>query len=121
MNFNARRRQLLIAAAASGFCALAPALVAQPQERIIKVSARRFVFTPNKISLRRGVPVTLELTSSDVVMGFNATDFGVRCDIVPGAISRLLLNPDKAGEFVFNCDIFCGSGHEQMNGTFIVT
>jgi cytochrome c oxidase subunit 2 len=121
MNFNASRRQLLIAAAAGGLSALAPALVAQPQERILRISARRFTFTPSEIRLARGVPVTLVFTSSDVVMGFNAPDFGIRCDIVPGAESRLRLTPDKAGEFPFHCDIFCGSGHEEMTGMFIVT
>jgi cytochrome c oxidase subunit 2 len=121
MNFNATRRQLLIVAAVGGLSALAPTLVGQPQERTIRISARRFVFTPSEIRLARDVPVTLEFTSSDVVMGFNAPDFGIRCDIVPGAKSRLRLTPDKGGEFPFHCDIFCGSGHEEMTGTFIVT
>jgi cytochrome c oxidase subunit 2 len=119
MNVHAGRRRFLIAAAAGGLSALGPALPAQ--ERVIKISARRFVFTPSKIELAFGVPVTLELTSADVLMGFNASDFGVRADIVPAAVSRLRLKPDKRGEFIFNCDIFCGSGHEQMNGTFVVT
>jgi cytochrome c oxidase subunit II len=121
MNFNATRRQLLVAAAAGGLIALAPALIAQPQERIIKINARRFAFTPSEVRLARGVPVTLEFTSSDVVMGFNAPDFGIRCDILPEAGSRLRLTPDKGGEFPFHCDIFCGSGHEEMTGMFIVT
>lgn len=29
--------------------------------------------------------------------------------------------PDKSGEFPFHCDVFCGSGHESMTGTVIVT
>jgi cytochrome c oxidase subunit 2 len=119
MNCHAGRRRFLIAAAAGGLCAIGPALRAE--DRVIKVTARRFVFTPNRIALAFGVPVVLELTSSDVLMGFNASDFGVRADIVPGAVARLRLKPDKRGEFIFNCDIFCGSGHEQMNGTFVVT
>jgi cytochrome c oxidase subunit II len=121
MNFNAGRRRLLIIGAGLGLSALVPALVAHPQDRVIRVSARRFAFTPSEIHLVRGVPVTLELTSSDVVMGFNAPDFGVRSDILPGTLSRLRLNPDKSGNFLFHCDIFCGSGHEEMNGTLIVT
>ena len=28
---------------------------------------------------------------------------------------------DKLGEFPFHCDVFCGSGHEQMDGTIKVT
>jgi cytochrome c oxidase subunit 2 len=60
--------------------------------------------------------VTLELESADVVMGFNAPDFNIRTDIVPGKVSRLRFTPDKSGTFVFLCDIFCGDGHESMNG-----
>ena len=29
--------------------------------------------------------------------------------------------PDKAGTFIFLCDVFCGDGHEGMNGTLVVT
>jgi cytochrome c oxidase subunit 2 len=65
--------------------------------------------------------VTLELSTEDVLMGFAAPDFGVRSDILPGQITRLTFTPDKAGSFVFLCDVFCGSGHENMNGTIHVT
>ena len=41
--------------------------------------------------------------------------------IIPGRTTRLPLTPDKAGTFTFLCDIFCGSGHETMNGTLTVT
>jgi len=120
MSANLKRRLLLIGAAAGGLSALAAVVVAQPQERIIKVIAKRFDFTPGEIHLKKGVPVTLELTTLDVVMGFNAPDFGVRSDIMPGTISRIHFTPDKIGEFPFHCDIFCGSGHEDMTGIITV-
>ena len=56
----------------------------------------------------------------DVLMGFSAPDFDVRADIVPGQVARLRLVPDKVGTFTFLCDVFCGSGHETMNGTITV-
>jgi cytochrome c oxidase subunit 2 len=31
------------------------------------------------------------------------------------------LVPNRIGTFDFHCDIFCGSGHEEMAGTIIVT
>ncbi|MGE5823032.1 MAG: cupredoxin domain-containing protein, partial [Bacteroidota bacterium] len=86
----------------------------------IRVTARRFVFLPNVLTLKRGVPVTLEFTSADVVMGFSAPDFNVRTDIIPGQVSRLRFTPDKVGDFTFLCDVFCGDGHEGMNGTLHV-
>ncbi len=89
-------------------------------ERVIKVTARKFVFTPNEIKLRKGEPVILEFTTEDVFMGFNAPDFNIRSDIVPTKTMRLRLTPDKAGTFVFLCDVFCGDGHESMSGKLVV-
>jgi cytochrome c oxidase subunit 2 len=28
--------------------------------------------------------------------------------------------PDKAGNFAFFCDVFCGDGHEDMDGTLVI-
>jgi cytochrome c oxidase subunit 2 len=106
---------LLLGAATIGLRA-----AAQPEEQVIKILARRFTYTPNKLSLKRGVPVVLELTSADVLMGFNAPDFDARADIIPGQTARVRLVPDKVGTFTFLCDIFCGSGHETMSGTITV-
>ena len=126
MSMNRKRRLLLVGAAAGGLSALglgtlAAVAVAQPQERIIKVVARKFDFTPGEIHLKKSVPVVLELTTLDVVMGFNVPDFGVRSDIMQGMTSRIRFTPDKVGEFPFYCDIFCGSGHEGMSGVIAVT
>jgi len=88
--------------------------------RLIKVSARRFVFNPSTIKLKKGETVDFELRTEDVLMGFNVPDFNVRSDIPPGQVMHLTLTPDKTGTFTFLCDIFCGSGHESMNGTLVV-
>ena len=115
-----RDRRLLLTAGLLSLT-LGSAVLAQPKARVIKVSARRFVFTPNTIQLRKGEPVTFELTSQDIFMGMNIPDFAVRSDIVPGQTTRLSFTPDKAGKFVFLCDVFCGDGHEGMSGTLVVT
>src|ERR1700693_1690400 len=93
---------------------------AQPEEQVIKILARRFTYTPNKLTLKKGVPVVLELTTADVLMGFSVPDFNTRADIIPGQVARVRLVPDKTGTFAFICDIFCGNGHEAMNGTITV-
>jgi cytochrome c oxidase subunit 2 len=93
---------------------------AQPKEKVIKITAKRFNYTPAEVTLKKGVPVILEFRTLDVMMGFNLPDFNVRADIVPGKTTRLRLVPDKTGTFIFLCDIFCGSGHEEMNGRLTV-
>jgi cytochrome c oxidase subunit 2 len=92
---------------------------AQPtrsDEQVIRISASTFEFTPNEITVKKGVPVTLELISQDRHHGFNFSKFHLRADIKPGAVEKLRFVPDTVGTFVFFCDVFCGGGHEDMSG-----
>jgi len=89
--------------------------------RVIPVRARRFVFLPDRIALKAGETVMLALTAEDVMMGFSAPDFQVRADLPPGRTVQVALTAGKPGSYGFLCDIFCGSGHEQMAGTIVVT
>jgi len=116
-----RRRSLLRALIGGALAAGGVVALAQKPAKVVKISARKFVFQPNALALKRGEPVVLEFTTADVVMGFSAPDFQTRADIIPGKVARVRLVPDKIGTFMFLCDIFCGSGHENMNGTITVT
>jgi cytochrome c oxidase subunit 2 len=89
-------------------------------EKSIEIVARRFDYMPSQLTLKKGTPVVLELTSNDVPMGFNLPDFDLRADMLPGTITRVRLVPDKTGTFVFYCDVFCGGGHEEMQGVITV-
>ena len=125
MNVNTERRQFIMGIAGIGASAIFAATIvndalAESQEEIIKVEARRFTYTPNRILLKRGLPVVLAFSTQDMPMGFNAPDFGIRTDILPGKESRIRFTPDKVGEFTFHCDLFCGSGHEDMTGVLVV-
>jgi cytochrome c oxidase subunit 2 len=119
---DATRRKMLGALAGTALCAaLGAGLAARASERVVRVSARKFVFTPSEIALDKGEPVVIELTTEDVFMGFSVPELKVRSDIVPGKAMRLALTPDRAGTFTFLCDVFCGDGHETMAGKLIVT
>ena len=107
--------------ALSAFAVYVAAQSAEPKEKVIRISAKKFNYTPGEMQLKKGVPVILEFKTMDVVMGFNLPDFNVRADIVPGKTTRLRLVPDKTGTFVFLCDVFCGTGHEEMNGKLVVS
>jgi cytochrome c oxidase subunit 2 len=114
-------RVVVTAAVLASLGAYVAAQSAEPKERVIRVTVKKFNYTPGEIKLKKGVPVILEFKTLDILMGFNLPDFNVRADIVPGKTTRLRLVPDKTGTFVFLCDIFCGTGHEEMNGRLIVT
>ena len=109
-----RRRAFLALLAASA------AWADEPEPRVIAISARRFEFSPAQLELKLGEPVILELTTEDVHMGFDAPALGLHADILPGRVARVPFTPSKEGSFEFACDVFCGSGHEDMGGVIKV-
>jgi cytochrome c oxidase subunit 2 len=113
------RAGIAAAAAAAGLGSIAY-VAAQPAEQVIRITAKKFEFLPHEVTLKKGVPVVLEFVTADVVMGFNAPDLGVRADIVPGKVAQARIVPQKLGTFEYLCDIFCGSGHEEMSGKITV-
>ena len=90
------------------------------EEQIIRISASTFEFKPSEFTVKRGVPVLLELTSQDRHHGFKLSAFELRADITPGVVEKVRFVPDKIGRFTFLCDVFCGDGHEDMSGTITV-
>jgi cytochrome c oxidase subunit 2 len=112
------QRRMMVALLAGG--ALGATRLAADAPAEIRISAKKFEFHPDKFTTRVGRPVTLVLTSEDRIHGFKMPDFGLRADIVPGQETRLTLVPDKPGRFAFLCDVFCGDGHEDMEGVLVV-
>ena len=76
-------------AVAGSFGAYVAAQLAEPSEKVIKITASKFTYTPGEVKLKKNVPVILEFRTQDIMMGFNLPDFNVRADIVPGKTTRL--------------------------------
>ena len=116
-----RRMLLRVSIVAGVFAAAGPlAILAQPKPRIIAIRAQKFTYEPAELTLKLNEPVVFQLTSAEVVMGFSVPDFKVRGTIIPGQVTEVPMTPNKTGEFIFLCDVFCGSGHENMDGTMRV-
>lgn len=117
-----RRMALRVALAAAGVATLRAALAdVNPEPRVIRLIARRFVYEPSEIALKVGERVVIAIESRDFVHGMNIPDLGRRLDLVPGQLTRLELQPKTAGVIEFVCDNFCGDGHEEMHGRFVVS
>ena len=120
-----RRQVLKRAGTFALFSALAGAVarhsIASGARQTIQVTAQRFRFTPDEIKLKRGLPAVLEITSLDFVHGFRIPDLGIRTDLIPGRVNSVAIKALDPGRYAFLCDNFCGSGHEDMNGTVVVT
>ena len=93
---------------------------ADAKEQVIQVTAKKFEYSPNNITVKKGIPVVLEFISLDRLHGFNCPALGIRSDIFPEKKTQLRFIPNKVGVFPFHCDNFCGSGHEGMTGMITV-
>jgi cytochrome c oxidase subunit 2 len=91
-----------------------------PQPRVVTISAKRFEFTPNQVTLKRGEPVTLRVSAEDRSHGFFQKDLNIALDLSPDRASEVTITPDKTGRYVVICDHFCGSGHGNMKMVIVV-
>jgi len=113
-------RRLLLGGFVATLVAVAARAATEGEVRRIPVVARKFVFIPNEITMRKGESVVLEFTAPEVAMGFFAPELGLRALIVPGEVAKVPFTADRAGRFDFLCDVFCGDGHEGMSGHLVV-
>jgi len=84
------------------------------------MTAKQWSFEPSEIRVSKGDIVKLKIKSVDVEHGFKLPDFGVDANLQPGQEVTVEFTADKAGTFTFSCNVFCGSGHSEMEGTLIV-
>ncbi|MBI4099201.1 cupredoxin domain-containing protein [Candidatus Parcubacteria bacterium] len=95
-----------------------PAPPSEVQE--FTLTARQWEFEPSTVTVKKGVPVRLRITSIDVAHGFRLSDFDVNATLAPNQTQAVEFTPTKTGEFSFACSVFCGSGHSGMRGTLRV-
>ena len=65
-------------------------------------------------------PVKALLRSNDVLHNFTVPQFRVKMDLVPGMISYIWFEPNKAGRYDILCEELCGIGHFVMRGAVVV-
>lgn len=86
----------------------------------LKITASKFRFTPDHITLVKGQPVRLQLTSMDATHGFMVRALKIDTDIKPGKVTEVTVTPTTAGTFKAICDHYCGLGHSGMKMTIVV-
>jgi cytochrome c oxidase subunit 2 len=93
---------------------------AQAAPRRIEITAKRFAYDPGEITLKKGQPVVLVIKSTDVAHGLRFRELNLNARIDKGNAAELNFTPDKVGDFVGHCSVFCGSGHGGMTLTLHV-
>jgi cytochrome c oxidase subunit 2 len=94
----------------------------------IMVNAKKWswLFTyPNgwgepELHVPRDVPVTLVMTSEDVIHSLFIPAFRVKMDVVPGRYTKLWFNATEVGEFTLFCTEYCGTKHSDMLAKVVV-
>ena len=96
--------------------AVAPAR-ADSGPRVVTITASKFHFSPDHITLIKGQPVTLAVTSTDRTHGFMLRAFRIDAAVEPGATTTITVTPRIVGMFKAICDHYCGFGHGDMKMT----
>ena len=90
--------------------------------RTIDVQLSRYAFSPERIEVRLGERVRLNVVSVDGTHGFQVKELGLKVRVPSGGGAVTVdLAPKEAGTFQINCSEYCGSGHRRMSASLIVT
>lgn len=65
-------------------------------------------------------PISLVMTSSDVIHSFYVPDFRVKQDVVPGRYSKVWFEATEVGTYNVYCTEYCGEQHSTMLSKVVV-
>jgi len=88
--------------------------------RVVEITAKRFGFTPEQVTLKKGETVTLRLHSEDVTHGFFMRKLKIDSEVEAGKTTDITITPDTPGTYTTICDHFCGANHGNMKMTIVV-
>jgi cytochrome c oxidase subunit 2 len=72
------------------------------------------VTTANEIHIPTGEPVTVRVTSDDVIHSFWVPPLDRKIDAIPGRTNSITMNADRSGTYRGMCAEFCGLQHAHM-------
>lgn len=74
----------------------------------------------NQIHVPLNQPISIQLSSKDVIHSFGVPAMRVKQDAVPGMLSPVWFTPTVAGTYDIVCSQLCGLAHFRMRGTITV-
>lgn len=93
-----------------------PLQTPKPVDRLIRIDATSYQFTPGEIKINPGDRVTIEMTSIDVVHGLSIDGYDFNLVSDPGQVASSSFIANKPGTFRFRCSVACGNLHPFMIG-----
>lgn len=91
-----------------------------PQERVFRIEARQFAYSPSELNVNPGDKIIIQLVSTDVVHGLFVDGYDVSVEADPGQTQILTFIADKPGSYRFRCNVTCGPMHPFMIGKLTV-
>jgi cytochrome c oxidase subunit 2 len=86
----------------------------------VHMVAKMWAFDPPEVRLPPGADVDIYLSALDVTHGMYIEHTGVNLMAVPGAVNAARVRFDEEGEYPVICHEYCGLGHQNMMGKFVI-
>lgn len=89
-------------------------------DKVIQITAEKYRFIPNTITIKKGTKVRLQVKSIDIIHGFAILELYINEKLAPSKVVNIDFIADKPGEYTYFCSVPCGKGHKQMKGKLII-
>ena len=86
----------------------------------LKIYAGNWSWEPDKIRVRKGTRVILQIENRDAPHSFLLKAFRLKVHLPQDKTTTVEFLADKAGEFTWRCGRPCGNGCPKMRGTLYV-
>ncbi|THF69213.1 cytochrome C oxidase subunit II [Deinococcus sp. Arct2-2] len=85
------------------------------------IVAKAFAFDPAVLRVPAGRPITIHLTSLDVMHGYMVQGTNINATVIPGQVTSFSVTFRAPGTLSSICNEYCGIGHHNMLARVIVT
>ncbi len=93
---------------------------AEPAVHEIRMTAKKYKFTPKEIRVKQGERVRLLITALDRKHGIQIKEFGIKTVLEKRKETVVEFVAERVGEYKFKCSVRCGWRHGSMKGKLIV-
>ena len=91
-----------------------------PEKRRFEIVARRYTFTPARIEVHENDLVTIVFSTEDIPHSFTIDEYRIAKRAAPGRPVTFQFRAEKAGTFVFYCNLTTEEGCKRMRGELVV-
>lgn len=93
--------------------------------REIKLQAFQFFWSPDLIIVNKGEKIRLIISTNDVphgfeIEGYNIPGYDIATKIEKDHPVTIEFTADESGVWEFICTVYCGAGHGDMKGIFVI-